>query len=384
MDSPAQGSLTLVTGFWLQKHEHVRTTQVYVSLFEELVRHIDGVLPIVCCVDPRIENQVRSIQDRHPTARLEIRPAAFEDLHFAHGRERFADLQPATNSFTLRDTIEYAIIVWSKAHTVLGVAKDNPFKTGHFAWIDFGIPHVAELLDVDWREIERTSTATTNLRIAERMATSPSEVADPCFFYSNNAARVCGGFFTGTRDRFAELASLFESEVERMIPTGTYALEEQVLAAVSALKTDTVDRWYTDYQGVLTNVSFARHDTEIIMENLAHCRKSELFENGSDIACYLLESGERHLHLLPEQCLHLLDDGLACTIHYDEDLARLLASSALSLYHYTRIGRGMMKGTWRKSLQQSLKEIDLDFPAKPWTWEEFTAHPTFRVWLSCL
>lgn len=383
-EGSAESGLTLVTGFWPQKHEHVRTAQVYTRLFEELVVHIDDALPIVCCPDPRIEDQVRALKDRHPDVRLEIRPLPFEELHFARERTRFAGLQPANSSFTLRDTIEYATIVWSKAATVAQAARENPFDTSRFGWIDYGIAHVAELLDVDWSEIEATAVNTDRMRVAERMATALQETADPWYWYSNNSARVCGGLFTGTRERFDELAEIFEQEVDRMIPTGTYALEEQVLAAATALHPEMFERWYCDYHGVLTNAAIVRRDAGTVVENLHHCRETQLYGNGADVARFLLRSGEAHLHLMPDQCIHLLDDGLTCGLRAaDMELAGDLAKTVLSLYHYSRVGRGMMKGRWRKSLQTSLKELGLDFPDKPWSWEEFTTRPDFRVWLSC-
>ena len=376
-------ALTLVTGFWPQKHELVRTADVYTKLFEELVVHVDNTLPIVCCPDPRIEEGVRRIAEKHPESRIEIRPLPFEELHFAQGRERFAGLEPATNSFSLRDTIEYAIIVWSKAATVRTIAQENPFGSTHFAWIDYGIAHVAELLDVDWKQIEMFSTTTDKLRIAERMATAPREIVDPWYFYSTNSARVCGGLITGTAARFDELTALFDDEIKRMIPTGTYALEEQVLAAVTALKPDMVERWYTDYYGVLTNVAMLRRDVDTVIANLKHCHVDGLYAIGADIARFILRSGEAYFHLLPEQCFHLLDAGMACALHDDPELAKDLGKTTVSLYHYSRVGRGMMKGTWRKSIQTSLHALGLDFPQKPWTWEEFTTRPDFRVWMSC-
>ena len=376
-------SLTLVTGFWLQRHELVRTATVYVRLFEELVTHVDGAMPIVCYIDPRIEADVRAIAARHPAARVTVKAMPFEELRFAEDHARFDDLQPANQSFTLRDTIEYAIIVWSKAATVARAIAEDPSPTSHYAWIDFGIAHVSELLDVSWPEIETVSVATDNLRFGERRATALKEVEDPWYFYSTNSARVCGGFITGARERWPELSALFDVEIARMIPTGTYALEEQVLAAASVLQIDTIDRWYADYYGLLSNAVTCRRDTELVVENLKTCRDTGLHDSGADIARYLLESGRAGLHLMPEQCLHLIDAGLVCALWSDEDVARMLASSVLSLYHYSRVGRGMMKGEWRKSIQRSLGELKLDFKDKPWTWEEFTTHPYFRVWLSC-
>ena len=372
--------LTLVTGYWPQKHDHIRTAAVYVRLFDELVRHIDGRIPIVVRPDPSIESETREVAARWPGSVL-VRPLPVEEL--AYDRARYADLHPAQNCQPIRDTIEYATLVWSKPATVLSVAEENPFKSSHFGWIDFGIPHVAELLDVDWDAVEKACTATPKIRLCERMATAPEEVEDPYYFYSANSARMCGGLITGAKESIAELSEIFETEIARMAETGTYALEEQVLAAATALRPDLFDTWYGCYYGVLTNVTQARRDIPIILSNLRHCSGAELWGKGCHVARYLLRSCERYLHLLPEQCFDLLDAGLACAIRHDRELALHLGKTVLGLYHYSRVGRGMMRGAWRKSLQESLKEIGLDFSMKPWSWEEFSRQPDFRVWLSC-
>lgn len=372
--------LTLVTGYWPQKHDHIRTADVYVRLFDELVRHVDGRIPIVVRPDPSIEAATREIASRWPNSVL-VEPLAVEEL--AYDRAKYKDLQPAENCQPVRDTIEYATLVWSKPQTVLSVAEKNPFKTRHFGWIDFGIAHVAELLDVDWRAVEKACTATTKIRLCERMATAPHEVEDPYYFYSTNSARMCGGLITGTKDTLGELAAIFETEIARMAETGSYALEEQVLAAATALRPDLFDNWYGCYYGVLTNVTGLRRDVPMVLENLRHCADAELWDKGCHVARYVLRSGEEYFHLIPEQCFELLDAGLICALRSDRTLAEQLGKTAISLFHYSRVGRGMMRGMWRKSLNDSLKEIDLSFSMRPWTWEEFTNQPSFRVWLSC-
>ena len=376
--------LTLVTGWWPQKHDLVRTGDVYVRLFQELITNIDGVVPAVVYVDPSIEVRVRAMVDKHKHPdRVVVRPLPFEQLRFAQDRKRFEDLQPATNSFSLRDTIEYAIIGWSKPWTVLAAAAEDPFGSSHFGWIDFGLAHLADLYDVDWVEIATESTRTKRVRICERMATDAKEVEDPWYFYSANSARVCGGMFSGPKSTLADFAALFESEVERMASTGSYTLEEHVMSAATALQPHLFEKWYADYWGILRNARLIRRDVELVISNLKHCRDSALWHNACDITSLLLDSAEEYLHLSPEQCFHVLDCGLAAAVHADEDLARHLANTTLSLHHYSRVGRGMMRGTWRRSILESLKAMDLDFGQRPWTWEEFSAQPDFRAWFSC-
>ena len=376
-----KSALTLVTGFWPQKNQNIRTSAVYVRLFEELITHIDGAVRIICCADPSLEDAIGKVIQPH--ANVTLKPIPTEDLRYVKERARFADLVPAGSSNPLRDTIEYAMIVWSKLDVVNRIT-DQFTDTSHVGWIDFGLPHVVELMDVDWGEVITESIRTDRIRLCERYATSPTEVVDPWYFYSNNSARVAGGLMTGSRKTWSDFTAHFNAEIDRMVPTGTYALEEQVLAALMAQRPDMFERWFADYFGMLKNVRHVRRDVETVLTNLHHCRADGIPSNGASIVRFLLDSGASYLRLEPEQCFHVLDDGLACAIAAgDNDLADLLAKTALSLFHYSRLGRGMMRGTWRRSLMENLKTCSLDFSDKPWTWEEMTSRPEFPIWMSC-
>ena len=375
-----QPKLTLVTGFWPQKQQSIRTSAVYVRLFEELLSHIDGAVPVVCCADPSLDVIVRKVVAPFPNVRLA--PVPTEELRYVRQRERFAELVPAGSSNPVRDTIDYAAIVWSKPDVVNRVAQN--ISTTHVGWIDFGLPHVVELMDVDWQQVVEESVRTNRIRVCERYATAPSEVTDPWYFYSNNSARIAGGLITGARDVWSNFTDHFDKEIDRMVPTGTYALEEQVLAALTVQQPDMFERWFADYFGLLKNVRHIRRDVETVLTNLHHCRADNIATSGASIVRVLLDSGASHLRLEPEQCFHLLDDGLACAVQTgDADLADLLAKTTLSLFHYSRLGRGMMRGTWRRSIMENLKKCDLDFSDKPWSWEEMTSRPEFPIWMSC-
>ena len=371
--------LTLVTGFWPQPNQSIRTSTVYVRLFEELIAHIDGALPVVCCADPSLDDVLTKAIAPFPNVRLA--PIPRSDLRYVREHARFADLVPANSSNPIRDTIDYAEIVWSKPDVVNRVARD--VDTTHVGWIDFGLPHVVELMDVDWQEVIEESVRTDRIRVCERYATSPGEVTDPWYFYSNNSARIAGGLITGGKNVWHEFTENFDKEIERMVPTGTYALEEQVLAALTVQQPDMFERWFADYFGMLKNIRHVRRDVETVLTNLHHCRADGIPATGANIVRVLLDSGASHLRLEPEQCFHTLDDGLACAVQADPDLADILAKTALSLFHYSRLGRGMMKGTWRRSLAENLKKRDLEFTDRPWTWEEMTARPEFPIWMSC-
>lgn len=121
-----------------------------------------------------------------------------------------------------------------------------------------------------------------------------------------------------------------------------------------------------------------------MLSNLRWCREEKLWSNGRDIVnCILRSCRERHLRLEPDQCLQVLDDGLACALETDPSDASHLAKTIVSLHNYSRVGRALMRGSLRRSLQENLRRLDLTLTMRPWSWEELAAHPNMSAWLSC-
>ena len=386
---PPTSALTLVTGFWSPKaldRPTVRSEAIYLHLFSELVRRVN--FPMIVLIEPRLEEAVTAIVEKEKQKRpnVKVRPTPLADVPYVTDREeRFGALVPPHNVVREKDTIGFSRLTWAKPELVRRVAEEDPFGTTHFGWIDFGVAHVAEIgARVNWSDVEAESTSTDKVRICERMATAKSETDDAGYFYAYNSARVCGGFFTGTAESLRRLATVFDAELERMAEAWRFVLEEQVLAALTARHPDLFELWYADYFGLFTNVKTVQRDVATVLANLAHSRKFELWENGRSITRQLLDAMIRGgLRLEPDECVELIDDGLACARHKDLPLAKRLALiiSALGKYSGTMHSMLRTRRDRTRSIEATLTSLEQHVP---WTWEEFIAQPDAHAWLSCL
>lgn len=259
-------SLTLITGFWgpesLKRKDGRNPIPFYFEGFQKL--KIPSDIPIVYFIEPEWQHLLS-----HREKELVVsRP--FNELSYVPSFDKCKNLKPFQNYGPTKDTLEFSIMSWSKPDLLAEVARSNPFNTSHFAWIDFGIAHVADLVGVDWQEI--TQSISDKVRICNMMATSPHEILDLSQFYSFNRGRVASGFVTGCAENIDTYAKAFRKEHESMIESGWRVMDEMIMATMLAREPANYERYYANYNGILANYSKTRRDIENLMMNMNVCQ----------------------------------------------------------------------------------------------------------------
>jgi len=123
------------------------------------------------------------------------------------------------NTRTLeKDTTEYLLLMNSKTEFVNRVIEINPFKSTHFAWIDFNIFHIF----VGKEDYATYLLQTLSKRsMAKRFLTLPGcwdkeHVIDSSLI-NNICWRFCGGFFLGSQDRIIEFNEEYKKHFENFL-----------------------------------------------------------------------------------------------------------------------------------------------------------------------
>lgn len=318
--------LALVTGFWdplvLGRDPRLRPAAAYLRLFEHLQRLIPW--PIVVWVDPLWRDEVEAIVARDAPAPRLILARAFHDLPHARERSRIESLRPFDNYGPRKDTVGFSILTWAKPYLVADAIRLNALESRRWAWIDFGIAHVADLEDVDWGAI--AEAAPERLRVCTMRATALAEIENLAGFYRANCGKVAAGFFTGSTHAMLDLCARFDEEIDGMWATGRRVLDEQILAALTAREPHAFERWYADYPGVIANYVVIRRDVPTILDGLTDCRERELWVIGADVGRRLVGAlQEGHVRLTPDQTARLLDEAYVCAYHADRAFAEHLA-----------------------------------------------------------
>ena len=363
---PAATSLTLVTGFWdprtLGRERHPRTADEYLRLFAQLHGRVPW--PIVAWVDPAWADAVNAIVASGAPAPRRIIPRAFEDLPHAKRRDAFAPLPPFDNHDPRKDTLGFSIATWAKPRLVVDAIELDEFSSARWAWIDFGIAHVADLDGVDWCAI--AALAPEQVRLCTMRATAPAEIEDLSEFYRGNRGKIAGGFFTGDAEAMRGLRARFRKELERMRAAGRLVSDEQILAALTAREPDAFDRWYGDYAGILVNYTGIRRDVATVLDALTDCRQRSLCAIGTDIARRLIDALRAgQARLTPTETARLLHEGFICAYYVERPLAEELGSILASLYHHGPAGFRRAIDAWQPLVEQNLRFVGIELAAAP-------------------
>ncbi len=377
--------LTLVTGFWdpaaLGRDVGRRPGQVYLRLFTELHRTVPW--PIVAWVDPRWADAVRAIVAAGAPAPRHVVPRSVEDLPHAPERDALGTLRPFDNHDPSKDTLGFSVATWSKPDLVVDAMRLDGCSGARWAWIDFGIAHVADLGGIDWQAIARV--APERVRLCTMRATAAAEVEDRAEFYRLNRGRMAAGFFTGSGPAMVDLRARFHAELGRMRGTGRRGLDEQVLAVLLACDPGNFERWYADYAGILANYVAIRRDVGTILAGLADCRARGLWAIGTDVARRLLDAmREEHVLLTPAQTACLLHDAFICAFYEDRPFAERVARILSALYHYGNEEFRRTLDAWQPLVEQNLRHVGLDLARPAWRLTELLAQPDLACWRVCL
>lgn len=147
---------------------------------------------------------------------------------------------------TKKDTVEYMYLIHSKAEFLYKAVEVNPWKSIHFAWIDFNISYL-------FKEPERTFEY---IRIfAQRTVTDTCLVIPGCWrdkisllnteYYINNVVwRFCGGFLLGDANSIKKLFELYREHFADFLKTHkTFVWDVNFWAWLEA-KGHWTPRWY--------------------------------------------------------------------------------------------------------------------------------------------
>ena len=157
----------------------------------------------------------------------------------------------------------------------------NPFKSTHFAWIDFSIIHVAQ----------------NSEKIHEWINCIPDKIKQLCInpFIENEEHKTffryiyhhtAGGLFTGSKEYLLKYCELFKQKTEQIYNEDWYQIDEAVMTIVQRENEDLFDFFYGDYQGIISNYNYPVHNIELIMIGIKKCINANEKKRAYEILCY--------------------------------------------------------------------------------------------------
>lgn len=297
--------------------------------------------PLVVYTDPELAGWIVSARTRAGHGEItEVISRPLENLELAAVLPLVSEFPTFSNNDPERGTPSARLLQWSKFDLLDETMAADPFGTDHFAWIDFGIGHVA-------RPPEIFPAPTERISILQMVAVAPTEIEEKLGFLSSERGRIAGGFFRGDRDHLRELIRAFRGELASVLACRFSPHEQGLLSYLSATRPELFDFYFGDYGSILTNWDLVRHDLQTVFLNIAHCREHRLWDTALD-ACERVSASAAAgvLTMNEEDWARLLDEQYIAAWHAGEPrlAARardeLLASYGASDYferHRSRI-----------------------------------------------
>jgi hypothetical protein len=276
-----------------------RPIELYLR-YGELV--LDLRQPLVAFVDPELVDRVSEARrERGLADRTRVLARPLEELPL-FPVSRLAAGFPTIANGSPKDSPLHQVVEWSKLDLLDEAMATDPFGTEHFAWIDFGLGHVA-------RAPESFPAPTRRVAMLQMRAVAPSEIADRLEFLRFERGRVAAGFFRGDRDHLERLIDLFRAELVAVLDAGFRPNEQSLLAYLAARRPELFEFYYGDYASILRNWDRVRGDIDTVFLNLEHCRSHGLWRQAHAVAENALSSvAAGELVLDQERLRRLLDE----------------------------------------------------------------------------
>ncbi len=256
----------------------------------EFVLSLDESL--VVFTDPELEEPVRR---RRQASGLEHRtrtfPIPLEELPLYRELpdiRRAASSHPIRNANPRKDTPLYTALGWSKVDFLEAAMAESPPGTTGFAWIDFGIAHVART--AHWREDLVFAPQPGPVRLLMMRNVTPAEVADRGEYYASLRGHVAGGFLNGGREELSRFCRAFRAEAAAALDGEMAPLEEQVLGVLVAEQPELFEPYYGDYTHILENFARPRGSAGNLLFQLRICRDQRDWRRACDIGGRIVAS----------------------------------------------------------------------------------------------
>lgn len=254
---------TLVTGFFNIKNVKDATTLSRPLEFylENAKYTLSQPFPMIIFCDPTLHGHIMGIRDRecpdNQTIYVEKNITEYETWNQCKSiiiKNREGDPQYINS----RNTPSYLLVTSFKYQAIKMAYDMNPWKTSHFAWIDFGGGHVCKDMAEYLPEIVRNpGPKVSMLYIHYRSA---ADVADMKKYMRGGPCSIAGNFWT-VEGSYVDRFYLATQELfYKQLYEGVGHNDEQTLSFIHARYPDLFRFYWGDYSSVYSNYYYVRKD----------------------------------------------------------------------------------------------------------------------------
>jgi len=166
-----------------------------------------GIL-ICLYVSPDYRETMAEWIQEYPNVRL-MDSIALEETSVGQCCAEVGEYTLPANRNVDKDTAAYLQLQNSKTAFVYNAIQENPWKTEHFAWLDFNVAHIFNNATACKKQLQMLSHLSTETRFLTIPGCWPKwQSHEQSHFLDNIHWRFCGGFFMGDKATMLEFCRL--------------------------------------------------------------------------------------------------------------------------------------------------------------------------------
>ena len=306
---------TLVTGFI---DLGARESRPPGKALDDYVRHARWLLaaaaPLVVFGEPHTLGRLLPLRRTGAATRcIEI---DFESLRWRPALERIAAASTGPASAWLnpaKDTPGYLAVTYEKTEWLGRAARENPFSTAAFGWVDLGISGLAtdvgrvalSELDAGLADLLAAAARPGALRACAIEAVPADAFSRREVYYARPRWPVAGGVLAGGAGDIAWFAEAVATEIGACLDAGIASTEEMVWGAVLHRHPERFACHYGTHGSCLANFTVPRADAHMILDAAWRAFERDCRDEGEARLAYVapaLDSADAKSWLLLGAC----------------------------------------------------------------------------------
>lgn len=242
---------------------------------------------------------------------------------------------PTINNNEMKNTPLYTVVGWTKFHLLRQACQDNPFNSTHFAWIDFGLAHVADTSFVE--EDKPFNITIDKVRLLHMRSFKPAEVNNKDFWARHIFGNICAGYITAGRSQMLQFCHHFDRISREWLAVGYAPLEDHFFPVIILAQPDLFDFYYGDYKSLLSNYKHLRQDFNTMLFDLRCCRDNEDYERGCHLGRMIVKDYPEFLKISVVEFSFALEEYYINAFYHNQQLAKEVARRYIHLAHNNAI-----------------------------------------------
>lgn len=309
--------ITFVTMFFRlsDKYDERRNVDIYLK---NGYRLLDNNINLIIYTEEEFTDNLtlyrKNIGLLHKTKIITMKFSELPLYNYLDNIIKFRQLNPVQLSDPNIEPPEYIMLILSKWLLIEKSIINNYFNSQYYAWIDFGIYHIAI------PPIEDLNTFKSDkVKLMTMRSFFDHEFIDLCEYYSCLRRIVAGGFAVANKDIWNKIIPLYYSEVITTLQFRIAPSEEQLYPVLMNKYPEYFERYDGHYEDILNNFHHFRSNlSRLINLALQPCRNKRVFSIGVEIVWrmfndlpYIVENN------IPYDVLLLLDESFIVCYYHD-------------------------------------------------------------------